>query len=77
MGIDKRTKARKARNGDERMEKGRRGNLMLDMGMLQAVCLGLQILGLAAEGTLGKKEQRVTLSLSFRGIPCCCGIGLF
>jgi len=36
-GIEKRTKARRARKGDAMAEKGRSGKLMLGIGMLQAV----------------------------------------
>jgi hypothetical protein len=44
-GIERRTKARRARNGDATMEKGRTGRFKLVMGMLQAVGLGSKTLG--------------------------------
>jgi hypothetical protein len=40
MGIEKITKARRARKGDAMTETGRRGKFIFGMGMLQALCHG-------------------------------------
>jgi hypothetical protein len=43
MGIEKITKARRARKGDAMTETGRRGKFIFGMGMLRALCLGSTI----------------------------------